>query len=108
MNELMVEAIKRHCKKHRYSDSYRDYWQLHPFCEICGYHSDPPHHIRTRGAGGGDEPENLISLCTAHHGEAHTMGVMSFADKYERFFEKIIAALSEPDALNIFVTRRQA
>jgi 5-methylcytosine-specific restriction endonuclease McrA len=29
------------------------------------------HHIITRGAGGGNEPENLITLCRRHHHDAH-------------------------------------
>ena len=90
---MMTEAITRHCKKHKYSDTYRDYWIAHQFCEICGYHADPPHHIRTRGAGGSDEASNLLSLCTAHHREAHTIGVWSFANKYGQFQEKILEAL---------------
>jgi len=90
---MMTEAITRHCKKHKYSDTYRDYWIAHQFCEICGYHADPPHHIRTRGAGGSDEASNLLSLCTAHHTEAHTIGVWSFANKYGQFQEKILEAL---------------
>ena len=89
----MTEAITRHCKKHKYSDSYRDYWIAHPFCEVCGNYADPPHHLRTRGAGGSDEAGNLLSLCTAHHTEVGTIGVISFANKYEKFREKILTAL---------------
>ncbi len=107
MTDIMQHAVIRHCKKYKYSKQYTDYWIHHSFCEICHNFSAAPHHMRTRGAGGGDEPGNLLALCHAHHVEAHTMGVMSFADKYSQFFEKIIAALSERDAINIFVTKRQ-
>lgn len=100
----MREAILKHCKKHKYSKQYIDYWIRHAFCEICGYYSAAPHHIKTRGAGGSDEAKNLLALCTTHHTEAHTIGVMSFADKYSQ--DKIFTALSEPDALNVFVYRR--
>ena len=31
-----------------------------------------PHHITTRGAGGEDELENIISLCRHHHDLAKT------------------------------------
>ena len=101
------EEIRAYCKKKGYSTEYTEYWCAHPFCEVvgCNEPSSPPHHIRTRGAGGGDEPGNLLSLCTTHHTEVGTMGVMSFADKYSHFFEKIIVALSERDAINIFVGR---
>ena len=87
------EQILSYCKKKGYSIEYANYWAQHLFCEICGYHADPPHHIRTRGAGGSDETSNLLSLCTAHHTEAHTIGVTSFANKYEKFWEKILTAL---------------
>jgi predicted restriction endonuclease len=30
-----------------------------------------PHHIRSKGAGGQDVPENLITLCREHHDAAH-------------------------------------
>jgi len=29
-----------------------------------------PHHIKTKGSGGDDEPKNLITLCRKHHNEA--------------------------------------
>ena len=29
-----------------------------------------PHHIKSKGSGGGDVPENLITLCRGHHNEA--------------------------------------
>ena len=107
MSDIMREAVKRHCKKYKYSAEYTRYWIENPFCEICGNHSDAPHHLRTRGAGGSDEAKNLLALCTTHHTEIGTIGVMSFADKYSQFFDKIITALSERDAINIFVTRGQ-
>ena len=102
----MKEAILRHCKKHKYSKQYTDYWVAHPFC-FCGNYSAAPHHIRTRGAGGGDEAKNLLAFCTSHHTEVGTIGILTFAKKYGQFYDKIITALSERDAINIFVTRRQ-
>lgn len=48
-------------------------------CEHCGerfesypfYRSCSPHHIKSRGAGGPDSDENLISLCGLCHDLAH-------------------------------------
>ena len=40
-------------------------------------------HVRSRGSGGGDEPENVMPLCHRHHMEQHTIGIKSFAEKYD-------------------------
>jgi 5-methylcytosine-specific restriction endonuclease McrA len=43
-----------------------------PYCELCGrWGTVDVHHIDSRGAGHGDEPENLISLCRVCHRKAH-------------------------------------
>jgi hypothetical protein len=49
-----------------------------PYCEHCGTMRGPfeVHHIRSRGAGGGDVGGNLINLCVGPaandcHGKAH-------------------------------------
>ena len=43
------------------------------YCENCWTTQGPfhVHHIRSRGAGGGDEPQNLISLCFECHRKVH-------------------------------------
>ncbi|WP_157109830.1 HNH endonuclease signature motif containing protein [Thermanaeromonas toyohensis] len=44
-----------------------------PYCELCGQKAyGEPHHIKTRGSGGSDIPENLIQLCWEHHVAAHS------------------------------------
>lgn len=40
-------------------------------------------HIRTRGAGGGDEVTNLWPLCRYHHVERHSMGLKSFVERHK-------------------------
>lgn len=41
------------------------------YCEICGSKAEGwPHHIKTRGAGGREEPWNLIQLCGLCHQKA--------------------------------------
>lgn len=43
-----------------------------PRCEVCGNTwSLQVHHIRSRGAGGDDLPENLICLCVECHTKVH-------------------------------------
>ena len=88
------EEIRKYCRKKGYSTEYAEYWCAHPFCEVvgCNEPSGPPHHIRTRGAGGSDEVENLIALDRLHHIEAHN-GVQTFANEHPEFHDKIFAAL---------------
>ena len=44
-----------------------------PYCEYCGRSGvvHVHHWLRTKGAGGDDVPENLISLCVHCHTKAH-------------------------------------
>lgn len=101
------EQIRAYCKRKGYSTEYAEYWVAHCYCEICNEPIVPPHHIRTRGAGGGDNPGNLLGLCAEHHTEAHK-GVLRFAHNHQQLHDKVYAALDivlEPDALNIFVGR---
>lgn len=45
-----------------------------------------PHHLTSRGAGGQDTPENLVSLCREHHNEVEAPwgGIVSMIKKYPR------------------------
>jgi 5-methylcytosine-specific restriction endonuclease McrA len=45
--------------------------------------SDPA-HLTTKGAGGGDVPENLMSLCRQCHTQQHAVGWRKFASKWPR------------------------
>lgn len=61
-------------------------------CAICGRPRPQIHHIVTRGAGGSDDPENLIPLCYVHHTKCHAMGRDTFARRYrleDRFGEAV-------------------
>lgn len=48
-------------------------------CLLCTRQADPA-HIRSRGAGGPDEPWNLIPLCRSHHMLQHAMGWYRFKE----------------------------
>lgn len=50
-------------------------------CLICGAKSDAC-HVRSRGSGGSDEAENLLSLCRSHHVEQHRIGIATFAERH--------------------------
>lgn len=56
-------------------------------CMACG--AEPPseaHHIKSRGAGGGDDPWNVLPLCPNHHTLSnqswHVLGKESFLNLY--------------------------
>ena len=55
-------------------------------CSICYTEPSEADHIRTRGAGGGDNLGNLQPLCRKCHVERHTIGIETF---YKRYDEKI-------------------
>ena len=55
-----------------------------PYCEWCWrWGPTHVHHIKSRGSGGGDVPENLISLCVGCHDRAHR-GLIAKADLTQR------------------------
>lgn len=51
-------------------------------CQVCGVTPVDVHHVRTKGAGGGDDLHNLISLCRICHGKVHQVGSKTFFKKY--------------------------
>lgn len=51
-------------------------------CLSCGNKTVDPHHIKTRGSGGGDQMWNLMPLCRQHHSEVHQIGLLKFSTKY--------------------------
>lgn len=44
------------------------------------------HHVRSRGAGGGDEA-NVVPLCFYHHRRVHDMGRLTFQKHYVTNFK---------------------
>lgn len=51
-------------------------------CIACGASPSDVCHIRSRGAGGGDQEWNLISLCRGHHISHHSIGWKKFTEKH--------------------------
>ena len=49
--------------------------------ETC-YKTADSHHLKTRGAGGGDDDHNILALCREHHSEVHQVGWSRFIEKY--------------------------
>ena len=63
----MVLEKPRRIKDKKAVEQARKEW-----CELCGKPGNVHvHHIKTKGSGGGDLPENLISLCLYCHDKAH-------------------------------------
>jgi len=94
----LEDSIHKHCRKYKYSNLYEDYWLGHLSCEIrdCVQRSAAPHHTRTRGSGGDDEPINLLALCTNHHTEVGMLGALTFASRYPEIRDKMQAAMERP------------
>lgn len=53
-------------------ENLRRYAENNPICQLCGSYGIQVHHITFRSSGGGDEDDNLISLCyDCHNKKAH-------------------------------------
>lgn len=84
MSEARLFPKKKRIENQKLLDEYRN----RP-CEVCGLApKSDPHHLISRGAGGDDTPENLISLCRSHHIQAHTLGRDRFLAKYPHIMLK--------------------
>jgi hypothetical protein len=42
-----------------------------------------PHHLISRGAGGGDVAENVLPVCVKHHNMVHQTGLVRFANEFK-------------------------
>jgi hypothetical protein len=95
---MTYEEKAAYCRKRGYSDVYLEYWQDYSMCEVegCTEIAEPPHHIRTRGAGGLDVPGNLLAFGVHHHRHIHNIGPHAFAQMFPQFADKIRAALNAP------------
>jgi hypothetical protein len=51
-------------------------------CTVMGSNGAEHHHLVSRGAGGTDDPHNMIPLCSALHRMAHSKGLRYMADKF--------------------------
>lgn len=59
-------------KPHRLRDPKAIQAARREYCELCGrYGVIHVHHIRSKGAGGNDEADNLVSLCPICHDKVH-------------------------------------
>lgn len=59
-------------------------------CVVCGDVATEVHHVKTRGAGGGDEDWNLLPICRRCHVDIHKAGLYTFSRRHRRVFEWLI------------------
>jgi hypothetical protein len=77
---VMIDHVEDAWGKHRrvprkYAVLARDGWRCAaPGCT--SYRNLHAHHVEFRSAGGGDEPENLVTLCAWHHQRGVHSGVL--------------------------------
>lgn len=96
---MTSDEIWAYCEKRKYSPVYAAYWMRERVCVACLEHpSSAPHHIRTRGAGGDDAPENLLALCTSCHRKVDDLGRTLFCRLYPHLKKKVDAAMGRPRA----------
>lgn len=57
------------------------------FAYGCGFTPCDPAHVKSRGAGG--TYRDIIPLCHRHHQEQHTIGILTFARKYNTTLEEM-------------------
>lgn len=54
-------------------------------CVPCGHEAENEnclHHVKSRGAGGTDDPYNLIPVCRSCHNLFHDNGAVFMADRF--------------------------
>ena len=71
--------VPKPCRSH--VPDFRAWIREHGRCVVCRSRNVDPHHVRSRGAGGGDR-ENIVPLCRLHHDEVGRLGRPSFEAKY--------------------------
>ena len=52
----------------------------HKCCINRCFRKSVPCHVKSRGSGGDDVPENIIPMCGVHHTEQHTVGWNKFKE----------------------------
>ena len=61
--------------------AYLNWIKFNQSCVVSKERMVDPHHLRSRGAGGG-ERNNIVPLRRKYHVELHSIGVKTFAEKY--------------------------
>ena len=74
-----------------------EYRKTHCYCEACGSNIDcEVAHIRSKGAGGTDDPDNLLYKCwQCHHNVWHSMGPRAFVRMFPHLRAKVLKMKSK-------------
>ena len=60
------------------------------YCEACGTAAyGMPHHIKSKGAGGTTDAENMLQLCAPCHIAIHTLGDRRFTELWPHMYTRI-------------------
>jgi len=62
-------------------------------CAACGYptYGTAPHHIKSRGAGGTTDANNMLQLCYDCHIRIHQIGESKFVQLWPQLYNRIAA-----------------
>ena len=59
-------------------------------CLVCNSAFVDRAHVKTRGSGGCDSDWNVMSLCRVHHIEQGSIGIATFAMKYDSVMDWLV------------------
>lgn len=62
---------KWQAKRKKNKEAQMEYFEKHPYCEICGKKSLQVHEIVFRSHGGECEKSNMLSVCLECHEKCH-------------------------------------
>ncbi len=88
-------TILRDGEKMRSGGNMFDIDDIGTTCVVCGYPFAESHHILPKEYGGGDDPENLLSLCPNHHTVIHFLMRLSLVLHDEKASKKLDAKAKE-------------
>ncbi len=73
MNKIRVKSPRLRLDANSYLDLHRQVLQRDGWrCQVCGSMQNlQVHHLKLRSQSGGDEEQNLITLCVECHERAH-------------------------------------
>lgn len=58
-------------------------------CLVCGDRPSEFCHVQTYATTLKDDPSNGVQLCRRHHIEQGQIGIVTFAEKYPQYLEKV-------------------